>query len=93
MRLIEAKEILKDNGFLLEYEEEHGFCVGNNVYKSKEQAIEILKSQINDYEDKLEYDPKYAEYIEDAKNDLEAIYNDEGYNVHIDPVRGCWVKD
>lgn len=93
MLLKEAKEILKRNGYLLEYEEENGFCIGDNVYSSREDAIEFLKSEISELEDKAEYDPRYAEYLEDAKAELEAILDGEGNYVHVDSERGCWVDD
>ncbi len=93
MLLKEAKKILKRNGYLLEYEEENGFCIGDNVYSSREDAIEYLKSEISELEDKAEYDPRYAEYLENAKADLEAILDGEGYDVHVDSERGCWVED
>ena len=93
MLLKEAKEILKRNGYLLEYEEENGFCIGDNVYSSREDAIEYLKSEISELEDKAEYDPRYAEYLEDAKAELEAILDGEGNYVHVDSERGCWVDD
>lgn len=44
-------------------------------------------------EDKAEYDPRYVEYLEDAQNELEAILNGEGYDVHVDTDRGCCVED
>ncbi len=93
MKLKEAKEILKRNGYLFEYEEESGFSIGNNVYSSREDAIEYLKQEISELEDKAEYDPRYAEYLENAKADLEAILDGEGYDVHVDSDRGCWVED
>ena len=93
MNLNEAKKILKRNGYLLEYEEERGFSIGNNVYSSREDAIEYLKSEISELEDKAEYDPRYAEYLEDAKAELEAILDGEGNYVHVDSERGCWVDD
>ena len=93
MDLNEAKEILENNDYLLEYEEENGFCYGDNVYSSREDAIEYLKSEISELEDKAEYDPRYVEYLEDAKADLEAILDGEGYDVHVDSDRGCWVED
>lgn len=93
MLLKEAIEILEKNGYLLEYEEENGFWIGNNFYSSREDAIEYLKSEISELEDKAEYDPRYDEYLEDAKADLEAILDGEGYDVHVDSDCGCWVED